>query len=1173
LRSEKLASQRLQKISSLEWANAGVINQKTMEIKSVVERSPLTEFARTNQRSLKLLLLFRVGCTKTAHWMSGSDVRAVFIGFLVLAFMAGVMHSVCTSAEIGFPLSDPKFAIEIFAHRAAKRTQGIYEVITISGGCRIYQGRFVATCDQAHIWIDRSQPASDPTQNANEKPPQKYIVQTIGNCDVRWSDEQRLEDDEWMGRLFSHFEIGFRVDAWDEATGAAPDLNWASSNAVQTAVAWTQQDEASSLRLASQIAEQSGIGRQELLPVPAFQTPPRGGLELPSGSFGQSMSVGNPQLGASVLDAGSVPMFESIQPAPPTDAFGTTIQTFQAPNAFENAPAPIAAPMAVTSADQSPGNRRVGAKTFDFAGRGGANPEVKFESRPDRGDSIITFTKGVRLKFSDVFVQTGTGPMELGTVLIEADRAVVWTANIDRLKSKQIDDLPVEVYIEGNVVFLQGDRKIYADRMYYNVQAEYGMILGAEILTRAPQFEGILRLKADVIQQRSRENFLAYQAALTSSRLGVPRYWLQSDRIELSDKVSTPNSSMSGLPVAGKTSSQTGMQAKARHNFVYLEGLPIFYWPILSSNIDTSSFYLSGLKYQNDTIFGNQVLAKWDTYQVFGLQGIDGTKWTFSTDYLSKRGFALGTNFNYNVPNLLFGPAFGYVDAWGIQDKGLDFIGADRAGLVPERDPRGRLTFRHRQYLSPDTNTELWAEVGLTSDRNFLEQYFEQEWDTQKDQSTALRFRQYYDSQLFDLSGQVRLNSFVTETEWLPRLDHYWLGQSVGELFTYYSHSYAGYAKNRVASTPTNASEAAKFQTQPWEVNALGFNAVTRQELSLPIDTGYYKFVPFISGEAGRWGEDVSGQEITRLTGQAGLRSSLPMSKIFPDVQSSIFNLNTLAHKVSFESEFTYADTTRDLNQFPLYNPIDDNSQEHFRRRLVFNTFGGVLPNQFESTNYAARQAMQRYVSASSSEIITNQAQSRTGIHQRWQTKRGVPGRERIADVVEFDVDAIFFAKPDRDNFGQNVGGINFDFRYHIGDRVTILSDGYYDLFDSGLKATTLGSILSRPGRGDVYFGVTSLEGPVSSLLLTASINYRLNEKWTAVGGTSVDLGKTGNIGQSLALTRIGESFLIQVGANVDSGRNNFAYNSRIEPRFFQSRGLGVVGGQVIPPAGLYGFE
>ncbi|MFM8399762.1 MAG: organic solvent tolerance protein OstA, partial [Pirellula sp.] len=153
------------------------------------------------------------------------------------------------------------------------------------------------------------------------------------------------------------------------------------------------------------------------------------------------------------------------------------------------------------------------------------------------------------------------------------------------------------------------------------------------------------------------------------------------------------------------------------------------------------------------------------------------------------------------------------------------------------------------------------------------------------------------------------------------------------------------------------------------------------------------------------------------------------MIKVAPEVQSSLFNLNGLAHKVSFETESWYADTTKDLSLLPLYDPIDDNSQEHFRRRLVFNTFGGSLPSQFDSRDYAVRQGMQRYVTATSSQIVADQLQSRFGIHQRWQTKRGVAGRERIADVVEFDVDAIYFGKPDRDNYGENFGALNYEFR------------------------------------------------------------------------------------------------------------------------------------------------
>ncbi len=43
----------------------------------------------------------------------------------------------------------------------------------------------------------------------------------------------------------------------------------------------------------------------------------------------------------------------------------------------------------------------------------------------------------------------------------------------------------------------------------------------------------------------------------------------------------------------------------------------------------------------------------------------------------------------------------------------------------------------------------------------------------------------------------------------------------------------------------------------------------------------------------------------------------------------------------------------------------------------------------------------------------------RTGLHQRWQTKRGMPGKRRIIDWITFDTNASFFPRPARDDFGE----------------------------------------------------------------------------------------------------------------------------------------------------------
>ena len=150
---------------------------------------------------------------------------------------------------------------------------------------------------------------------------------------------------------------------------------------------------------------------------------------------------------------------------------------------------------------------------------------------------------------------------------------------------------------------------------------------------------------------------------------------------------------------------------------------------------------------------------------------------------------------------------------------------------------------------------------------------------------------------------------------------------------------------------------------------------------------------------------------------------------------------------------------------------------------------------------------------------------------------------------------------------------MGYDFRWHVGDRLTLLSDGFYDGFDQGLRQATVGALMSRPEYGSVYVGVRSTEGPISSNILTGTLNYRMSEKWITTAGASWDFGSAGNIGQNFALTRIGESFLLRLGFHYDASRNNFGLNFGIEPRFLPSNRLGRVGGVQVPPAGALGLE
>ncbi len=80
-----------------------------------------------------------------------------------------------------------------------------------------------------------------------------------------------------------------------------------------------------------------------------------------------------------------------------------------------------------------------------------------------------------------------------------ADRVVLWTGgNIGDLTSggSQRGDTPLEIYMEGDIVFREGDRVIFAQAMYYNVARRNGVILNAELLTPVPNYAGLMRLRS-----------------------------------------------------------------------------------------------------------------------------------------------------------------------------------------------------------------------------------------------------------------------------------------------------------------------------------------------------------------------------------------------------------------------------------------------------------------------------------------------------------------------------------------------------------------------------------------------------------------------------------------------------------------------------------------------------
>jgi len=812
-------------------------------------------------------------------------------------------------------------------------------------------------------------------------------------------------------------------------------------------------------------------------------------------------------------------------------------------------------------------------------GRSAVKPDIEVFSDAKSNEFILFVKNGVNIVVD--------GVDQFGSIDVDTDNLVIWTeaplASNSEGESVQAREKPLEIYMEGNVVFRQGERTIYAQRMYYDVRRQTGIVLSAEILTPVPKYDGLLKLRADVVQQVGPDRFIAQNGSLTSSRFGVPGYELRSKLMTYDDAQHPSINPFTGIPYTDPTGApiiEHEKLATSRNNFLYFEQVPVFFWPFLATDLEKPNYYIDSFRVANDQVFGTRLMTDIDAYQLFGIRNkIPGTKWDISTDYFSKRGPAGGTMFSYERQTLFGVPesTSGFTDVWAIQDHGLDNLGLGRRSLQPSQDFRYRLLTQHRQML-PE-GYQLTGELGFISDRNFLEQYFEREWDQLKDQNTGLELKKYVDNSSWSIYGSARPNAFFTDTQWLPRLDHFWLGQPLlGDRLTWYEHTNIAYAQFKTTNAPTDPADLADWGPLPWEapVSATrqGQRLATRHEIDFPFAVSVVKVAPYLLGELANWGEVLNNNDASRAYGVAGMRASLPFWSLDPMVESSLFNVHGIAHKVELEADIAYAQSTNDLSNFPLYDQIDDNNIEEYRRKFAQPDFGAPppVPPQFDERFYALRRGMGYWVASQSTEIADDLFTAKLGIKQRWQTKRGPANNQHIIDWITFNTDVTLFPNANRDNFGELVGLLDYDFRWHVGDRTTMVSEGYFDFFTQAPKYFTIGGFLNRPPRGSFYLGFRSLEGPIASNVIATSYSYRMSPKWLSSFGTTFDLADARNIGQNFTITRIGESFLFVFNVNVDASKGNVGATIAIQPRFFQGR-LGSPLGMPVPIAGAYGLE
>lgn len=623
-------------------------------------------------------------------------------------------------------------------------------------------------------------------------------------------------------------------------------------------------------------------------------------------------------------------------------------------------------------------------------------------------EQVTLITGGVNIVVDGMTVNGGDGG---GAIDLSADRVIIWTNAADAggqfsPEMLQRPDQPIQLYLEGNIVIRRQSQLpgvgnsevksvITATRAFYDARENRALILNAELQSYAPSMDASFRVRAERIRQDSLKSYHAQNAWFTTSQMGKPGYIIKSSDIFV-DKRPSPAGGTEIDPQTGNVVPRETYWITTQGSQLIVEDVPLLYIPKVSAPVDEQGTPLAGVGFGQDRIFGTQIRTKWDAFSLLRIQRPDGmnAQWNLQADYLSLRGPLLGTTGKYSGTDE-YGNTFagnGYVHY--VHDAGVDNLGRDRQSLAVSDQNRGLLDWQNTYNIAP-YGLKLITEVGYASDRNVRESFYEKDFDTGKDLDTMAYLRwQPNENVTGSLLVQPTVNQFENNTAWLPRGDLTSLGLPLLSGWLNWSqHTSLAYAMLNQATAPSNPQDT--FSPLPYYIDANGMISMTRHEVDAPFNLGPMKVAPYLMGEAAYWSDSFTGEGIDRFYGRGGVRASLQFWRAFPHVQSDILNLNGLAHKVSLDADFGYAQSSRSLSEIPQWNQFEDNAQERFRERFLTNTFGGTLPPQFDPRFYAVRTQSATSVSAPYNELVDTQEALRLGLSQRLQTKVGPPDRQR----------------------------------------------------------------------------------------------------------------------------------------------------------------------------------
>ncbi len=191
---------------------------------------------------------------------------------------------------------------------------------------------------------------------------------------------------------------------------------------------------------------------------------------------------------------------------------------------------------------------------------------------------------------------------------------------------------------------------IRADECYYDVNRNVAIAIRADLEIQQPTAIYPIHFKADELQQLNAKLFLAKQTEIYSTVLpSDPGLKIQVREAKI-EEFDTVRKSIFGTTVldrkTGKPIEYQQHVFTGESNVIRLEGVPIFYFPYLTANVERPLGPLDAVSANYNKIFGFQLLTTFDMYELLGLQRPENNRWKLFLDEMTAARTGPGHRFS-----------------------------------------------------------------------------------------------------------------------------------------------------------------------------------------------------------------------------------------------------------------------------------------------------------------------------------------------------------------------------------------------------------------------------------------------------------------------------------------------------------------------------------------------